>query len=254
MTAPLHDSLAGASLRAFVARIVGWTDPTAIAHALRAIDLATAHHAALVLAGDRNLTPIAAALHRRLRGPAAPFVTVNPRRLNVDVSLRSAANRQHGVDAVRAAAGGTLCLDRIRLPRDYAAVVALVRDPSSDVLVIVCTEAHRALDPLVILPAPIVIPPLRARTGELPRIVAEYAADAITRLGADASAFTDGDQAWVLAYAARTLGEIETATLRLVALRQAGSVTRAARLLQQSRAGLSRWRGRWHSRRRGGAA
>ena len=100
MTAPLHGSLADASLRAFVARVVGWTDTTAIEHALRSVDLATNHRAALVLAGDRDITPIAAALHRRTLGPSAPFVTVNPRRLNADASIRSPANRQHGVDAV----------------------------------------------------------------------------------------------------------------------------------------------------------
>jgi hypothetical protein len=248
VTAPLHGSLAGASLRAFVARVVGWTDTTAIEHALRSIDLATNHRAVLVLAGDRDTTPIAAALHRRTLGPSAPFVTVNPRRLNADASIRSPANRTHGVDAVRAAAGGSLCLDRIRLPRDYPAMVALVRDPISDVLLIVCTEASYAMDPLVILPAPIVIPPLRARAGELPRIVAEYAADAIARLGADESAFTDRDQTWVLDHAARTLREIEVATMRLVALRQEGSVNRAARLLKQSHVSLARWLGR----RRGG--
>lgn len=247
MTAPLHGSLADASLRAFVARVVGWTDTAAIAHALRSVDLATNHRAALVLAGDRNLTPIAAALHRRTLGPSAPFVTVNPRRLNADASSRCPANRKHGVDAVRAATGGSLCLDRIRLPRDYPALVALVRDPISDVLVIVCTAARRAMDPLVILPAPIVIPPLRTRAGELPRIVAEYAADAIARLGADASAFTDEDRTWVLDHAARTLGEIEVATLRLVALRREGSVTRAARLLNQSYVSLASWLGRRRS-------
>jgi hypothetical protein len=241
VTAPLHGSLADASLRAFVARIVGFTNTDAIEHALRSVDLATHHRAALVLASDSGSTPIAAALHRRTLGPSAPFVTVNPRRLNVDASTRSPANRKHGVDAVRAAAGGSLCLDRIRLPRDYPALVALVRDPISDVLVIVCTEARHAMDPLVLLPAPIVIPPLRARVGELPRIVAEYAADAVARLGADASAFTDADQTWVLDHAARTLGEIEAATLRLVALRREGSVNRAAQLLEQTHVSLAGW-------------
>jgi hypothetical protein len=248
VTAPLHGSLADASLRAFVARVVGWTDTAAIEHALRSIDLATNHRAALVLAGDSHITPIAAALHRRTLGPSAPFVTVNPRRLNTDASIRSPANRKHGVDALRAAAGGSLCLDRIQLPRDYPVLVALVRDPISDVLVIVCTKARHAMDPLVILPAPIVIPPLRARADELPRIVAEYAADAIARLGADASAFTAADQTWVLDHAARTLGEIEVATLRRVALRREGSVAGAARLLKQSYVSLASWLGR----RRGG--
>jgi hypothetical protein len=249
MTAPLHGSLADASLRAFVARVIGWTNTAAIERALRSVDLAINHRAALVLAGDSNLTPIAAALHRWTLGPSAPFVTVNPHRLNADASFRSPANRKRGVDAVRAAAGGSLCLDRIRLPRDYPALVARVRDPISDVLVIVCTAACHAMDPLVLLPAPIVIPPLCARADELPRIVAEYAADAIARLGADASAFTDADQTWVLDHAARTLGEIESATLRLVALRRGGSVVRAARLLNQSHVSLAGWLARRRRRR-----
>jgi hypothetical protein len=50
----------------------------------------------------------------------------------------------------------------------------------------------------------------------------------------------------VLEHAAGTLREIEVATLRLVALRQEGSVSRAARLLKQSHVSLVRWLGRRH--------
>ena len=78
------------------------------------------------------------------------------------------------------------------------------------------------------------------RTGELPRIIDEYANDAIARFGAGAT-FAARDHAWVMEHAATSLEEIETATLRLVALRMGDSVNSAATRLGMSHAALSRW-------------
>jgi hypothetical protein len=62
-------------VRPFLARILGWSDDRAIVvnRAQRSIRLAATRHAALVLCGEGDLVPIAAALHRRVLGPSAPF-------------------------------------------------------------------------------------------------------------------------------------------------------------------------------------
>lgn len=50
-----------------------------------------------------------------------------------------------------------------------------------------CAGARYAPDPFLILPAPVVIPPLNTRASELPRIIDEYAADAVQELFAEAT-------------------------------------------------------------------
>jgi len=98
---------------------------------------------------------------------------------------------------------------------------------------------------------PLQIPPLKARKGDLPRIVEEYALDAIHELGADEAAFTRADRDWVIAHSASTLPDIEKGTRRLVALRQEGSIHRAAMRLGMSHVALSQWLGRRGYGRRG---
>ena len=144
---------------------------------------------------------------------------------------------------------------RRRLPRDLRLMAMLLRGPDAPVQIIVCADASHDVHPLLLRPAPILVPPLAARAAELPRIVDEYARDAISALGADDAGFTEADRTWVLDRAA-TLAAIETATLRLVALRQAGSIARAAARLGMSPVALTQWFGRrrgaqWFGRRRG---
>lgn len=150
-------------------------------------------------------------------------------------------NYQSGIAAVRAARGGSLCVRRGRVPRDFSSMIALVQDPATSVQLIVCDHGYHAMDPFVALPVPIRVPSRRARASELPRIVDEYALDAISTLDAEDTGFTDADRTWVLDHAASTLSEIEKATLRLVALRGSGSVSRAAKRLRMSRAALGSW-------------
>ena len=238
--APASDETA---LRGFIARILGWSDECAqaIEHALGSVRLSTSQRAALVLLGETDLVPIAHALHRRTIGPERPFVVCDRRRLNMPASVRSPTNLESGVAAIQAARGGSLCIHRIRAPKDFPSLVPLVRDPVSSVHLIVCASARDALDPFLILPAPIRLPPLSARVSELPRIVDEYALDAISTLGEDAAGFTDADRTWVLDHSVGTLPEIEAATLRLVALRISLTVTGAAEMLGMSHVALSRW-------------
>jgi hypothetical protein len=90
----------------------------------------------------------------------------------------------------------------------------------------------------------ILVPPLKGRAPELSRIVDEYAEDARVALSAPSGSFIRSDRDWVLKYSAKTLPEIETATLRLVALRWSGNITRAAERLGMAATSLGDWIGR----------
>jgi len=157
-------------------------------------------------------------------------------------------NYERGVVAFRAARGGSLCLFQERTPDDLPALATLVRDSDAPVQIIVLAEAQYELHPFLLRPAPIRVPPISARSREVPRIIDEYAREATSMLGARESCFTDDDRAWVLARAATTLSEIEKATLRVVALRLSSSVAEAAERLGMSHAALAQWldrRGWW---------
>jgi len=232
-----------AVLRAFCARILGWapnrTDD--VEHAIDSIYLSVGRDAVLVLLGEVDLVPLAHALHRRTLGVDQPFVVCDPQRGDLPSTVRSPANYKDGVAGFMAATGGSLCVRHSRRPRDFPSVVAMVRDPSARVQLIVCADGRRDVDPFIALPVPIRVPSLRTRTNELPRIVDEYAAEAIAELKVPETSFTSADRQWVLKHTPMTLAEIEKATLRLVALRTSPSLPRAAERLGMAPVSLSRW-------------
>jgi hypothetical protein len=233
---------ADVALRSFLARILGFAADrsSVVDRALHSVELAASRRAALVICGDGDLVPIAGALHRRILGASAPFIVCDPRRGITAATVRSPANHESGRAAFQAARDGTLCTLARRLPRDFEAVVELIREPSSRVQLVVCwprDEAH----PLLVSPSPIVVPPLRDRAGELAQIVDEYADDAIKALGASAGSFMDVDRAWVLEHAGGSLDEIEKATLRIVALATSPNTTHAAARLEMAHGSLMRW-------------
>jgi hypothetical protein len=231
------------ALRSFCARILGWTTNREIVveHAIRSIELAGDHSAALVLLGETDLVPIAYALHRRMLGAEQPFIVADRRRSNTSESVRSPPNYVNGVGAFEAASGGSLCVSHPRMPSDFASVVALVRDLNARVQLMICADARFATHPFLILPVPIRVPALRTRAKDLPRIVDEYAADAIAELSAPSACFTEADRQWVIEHNPWTLPEIEKATLRLVALRMSKNLSRAAGRLGMAPVSLSRW-------------
>jgi hypothetical protein len=229
------------ALRAYLGRILGWERTEAIEHALRSIALSVTHRAALVLLGETNMVPIALALHRRTLGER-PFIVIDSRRVDMPATVRAPTSYTSGVAAVRDAGGGTLCMHHRRRPRDFEATVAMLRDPSTDVQLVVCSDASLATHPFLVRPVPLLVPALGMRVRELPRIIDAYARDAIEALGADDECFTADDRRWVIEHAAGSLAEIKTATLRLVALRQADGVTnRAAKRLGMAHISLARW-------------
>jgi hypothetical protein len=65
--------------------------------------------------------------------------------------------------------------------------------------------------------------------------------DAIEALRVDMLGLPDKDRAWVLKRAVGSLGEIEKATLRLVALRASGTIEQAASRLGMSGVALRGW-------------
>jgi hypothetical protein len=226
-------------LRAFLARLLGWSDGRAVEHAIRSLETATDHRAALVLCGAGDMVPIAWTLHRRALGPDRPFIACDPHRGDMPASVRSPANYESSARALAASAGGSLCVRTRRLPRDFSALVARLR-ATDDVLFIVCIE-HDNADPLLVRPAPIVVPALDSRAAELDRVITEYAADAVAELGAPRSGFTDADRAWVREHAATSLAEVEKATLRLVAIRTSRNLSTAAARLGMAPVSLLRW-------------
>jgi hypothetical protein len=230
-------------LRAFVSRMLGLNAAAmeAVDRALRAIRTAALRRAPLVLCGDGDLTAVAHDLHRRTHGLDRPFIVCDPRRRRGDATVRSAPNLETGLAAVNAARGGTVCIWAKRRPRDFAALLAATRDPSARVQLVVCGEALSQCKPFEV--APVVIPSMSTRASELAHVIDEYERDAREMLGG-AAALTDMDREWVATRSAAALSEVATATLRLVALRQAGSVNAAAELLGMSHTSLLRWLGR----------
>ena len=74
-------------------------------------------------------------------------------------------------------------------------------------------------------------------------MIDEYGADAVVALDAKVS-FTSADREWVREHSAGSLPEIEKGSLRLVALREGGSIVRAASILEMSHSSLTEWIGR----------
>jgi hypothetical protein len=180
-------------------------------------------------------------LHRRTLGSEQPFIVADPHRRTVRASARSPSNNASGLAAFQAARGGSLCVRAQRLPDDFSSVVALARDPGAAVQLTVCADARFDTHPFLTLPVPIRVPSLATRASELPRIIDEYAIDAIEELNAREECFTETDRQWILKNAPWTLMEIEKATLRLVALRISKNPTRAADRLGMAPVSLSRW-------------
>jgi hypothetical protein len=230
------------ALRGYLARILGWSSDRseAVDLAVRSVRLSATRRAALALCGDGDLVPIARGLHRYSLGDDRPFVLCDPRRRATETTAML-ENYPTGMDAFAAAAGGSMCMWVKRLPRDFADVTTALRDPGMRVQLIVC--GLRPPDRKELVSAPIEVPPLSSRPDEIERVIDEYAGDAAELLRAPGS-FTKVDRDWVRMHSATSLPEIEKGTLRIVALRSAGNIARAAALIGMAHASLGEWIGR----------
>lgn len=226
----------------FLGRLLGWSSDRheTVDLAIRSVRLSATRRAALALCGEGDLVSIARGLHRFSLGDDKPFVLCDPKRRESEPNA-VLENYTVGMRAFQAASHGTMCMWSKRLPRDFADVTAALRDPRTRVQLIVC--GVRPPDRKELVSAPIEIPPLASRPEEIDRIIDEYAGDAATLLNVGAS-FTPVDRAWVRVHSATSLPEIEKGTARIVALREAGNVARAAQLLGMAHASLGEWIGR----------
>jgi Inner membrane component of T3SS, cytoplasmic domain len=217
--------------RALLGRFLGWNPERRVAvdRALRALREHAARRAPLWLTGSDDLPSIARRLHVELHGALSPFVM-----LSVDDLVR--------VDVVaRGARGGTLCLHS-RRPMEARRILAVVQGRDLGCSIVVCSpDADQVIA--------IQIPQLGERADEVERVIDEYAMDALSALAASPSSFTEADRSWLLQHPPATLTEIEQATVRLIAVRAFGGVTRAAPQLGVTHSALSRWLGRRFARR-----
>jgi hypothetical protein len=231
-------------LRAFLCLLLGWSSDKLddVDHALRAIRLAATRRVPLVLCGQDDLTQIAKAIHRHALGVLRPFVVSDPRRREGDENVRAPENTESGMAAVGRALGGSLCVWSKRLPRDFTEVRVALRDPAVRVQLIICIDSPRQSKPYCV--DPIVIPALKTRSQEIPRIIAEYVDDAAIDLSATIR-LNAADRDWVAKYSASSIAEIEKGTRRLLAIRHYdNNVTAASRALGMAPISLFRWVGR----------
>lgn len=210
---------------ALLSRLLGW-DPDrrlVVDRAARLLREFVASRSIAWITGADDLVAISRRIHREVIGDESPFVTAD-----LDGSTKVLKI------AARDARGGTLCLYGKKPPREWSELRALITESESTCRVIVCARSPINL-------VSIDIPDLASRHAELPRIVDEYAADAIERLGAQVRSYTDVDRALLLLRPPQTLADIEETTLRLIAIREYGGVTNAAPHLGITHSALSRW-------------
>jgi hypothetical protein len=229
------------ALRGYLERILGWGDDRMahVDHALRSLRAASTGRIPLLLCGNDDLVQIARGLHCRTLGPQRPFVVCDPRRHTTSENVRSAENCSDAAEAVRAAAGGTLCVWAPRLPRGFGDVLLALRDLRVQVHLTVC--AHEPDEVRACVLAPILVPALATRPKELARVVDQYAAEALDSLPFHRHGFSTSDREWVLEHAAHSLAEIEKVTRRLIAVRETQNLNQAAGWLGMARVSLKKW-------------
>jgi len=228
-------------LRALLARMIGYSPSRfgTIDRALRSLREASMLRTPLLLTGEGDLIAIARRLHRAVVGTSMPFVVADPRRREHAKRHRGPVKYSSGVEALEAAAGGMLCVWEKRPPGDFSEVLTRLVDPDCRVRLLICARTTQSLGM-----AEIRIPSLSTREIELDRVIKEYASDAIDLLRAHPSSFTVDDHRWLVARQPRSLSEIERSTLRLVAIRECGGVSKGALRLGMNPSAMSRWRSR----------
>jgi len=226
-------------LRSALARMLGWSEGAAeaIDLALRAIRFAAQRRMTLVLCGT-DLVPLAEELHRLTLTAARPFVLCNPRRSTSVSSWNPTRCASTGSAALKEAAGGTVCLTARHLPSDLRDLMRGLRRPECQTQLVVCSE--RAGEAEVFNAAPIVVPPLASRKEEIDRLIDEYAREAAGLLGLGQHWLSNPERMWIR-NSMRTLAAIQRATIRLAAIRQAGSMTQGAIRLGISHVAMLKW-------------
>lgn len=229
------------ALREFLQRLLGWDDAHAsdVDLALRSV-LAVRPGRAYALVSKSDPVAIAYSIHRLTLGAGRPFITCDPKREITRETVRSAENYKDGIEALAHASRGTLCVMASRLPRDFDKIWCALIEPTATARLVVCST--EPIDGKKFLTAPITVPPLSERAGDRDRIINAYAVDAIAEFGGDILRPPRSDDlAYVAEHEASTLAKIETATLRLAALRLLPNINQAASRLGMTRNALIGW-------------
>jgi hypothetical protein len=233
------------ALRDALARLLGWSPARreTVDLALRQVREHDLHRQPLILCGgrtERDLVPVAEALHRLTLTEARPFILYDPRRNTTETAedpVRTIADR---TTALAEAKDGTLCLLPSRLRyRELTTIYASVLPRDCLTHIVLCAGSN---EDEKLSPPPIVIPPLDTRKAEIDRLISEYVLEAAKRLYCTKRVrLSPEDRAWIRTHACESLPEIQTATLRLVAVREAGNVNAGSALLGISHVALTKW-------------
>jgi hypothetical protein len=237
----IAESARSAAVRAALARMIGWSAARtgSIDLALRMLRMAAARRAIFVLCGEPYLVPLAEELHRLAMTEQRPFVLCHPRRHPSADTERFTRCVAEGLIALAQAGDGTVGIDDRRRPADLVEMLDRWRRPEAAAQLMVLAKNPRKAEAYT--PAPVEIPPLRTRRDELDRLIAEYEAEAMQRLAIEAPELTPAQRAWVRQSSGETLPDIQKATLRLIAIRQAGTIAGGAALLGMSHVALGQW-------------
>lgn len=231
------------ALRSIFSRLLGWSDDHRgiVDRALRSLRMSATLAAPLVLCGEGNLVEVARQIHRAAFGNARRFIVCDPRRRHSDATSRSAESRKTLTEAIEAARGGTICVWSSRLPVDFDERREDLRQRDVRARLVVCYRDPEV--PRETCAAVVRIPPLSERRAEIDAIIDAYAADVIVELGARAksSGVSRHERDWLRQRRPSSISELARAVERVVAIREIGSIERAAEWLGISRVGLSSW-------------
>lgn len=238
----IAESLRLIALREELARMLGWSPARqeAVDLALRRVRDHDLHRRVLILSGDhddRELVPIAAELHRLTLGDGLPFVVYDPNRRAVEAEQAPIRTFAELPAALEAAGDGTLCLLHSKTRRkELIPLYFQVLPQSCKTHLVRCAGRAEIEKPLI------VIPTLDQRRTEHDRLINEYVQAAAERLYcARRVKLSAADRSWLRTNACGSLAELQEATLRLVAVRDAGSLNAAAPLLGISHVALGKW-------------
>jgi pSer/pThr/pTyr-binding forkhead associated (FHA) protein len=228
-------------LRNILTRMLGWSADRAKAVdlALRGIRFAAMRRAVLVLCGEDDLVPIAEELHRLTLTAARPFVLCNPRRRAGATPERAAGGVTSGVAAVEAAAGGTVCLLHKNIPSDLDDMLYELRQPHCQTQLVMCAANVR--DAALFAAAPVIVPRVSSRKAEIDRVIIEYAAEAAGIMGIGVHWLSPAERVWIRDHLGDSLPDIQRATLRLAAIRRAGSISAGALKVGISHTAMLKW-------------
>jgi hypothetical protein len=226
-------------LRVFFRRLLGLSEARsaqvddAVDRVITAVDRGTP----IALRGASDLVPVAYALHRRIVGADRPFVVCDPRRREVEGSVRAPPNRRTVGLALEAAMDGSICLRSRRLPADFDRLES-VRDAAPFPTIFVCLHREDRVRDLVC--RPLEIPLLAARASESHRLLLEAMDDAATALGTGPLRLPRQARHGVLEGVA-SFADLEKTALRIVALASAPNPSQAAVRLGIALVSLTRW-------------